>query len=1638
MEPPPPLAPVDATLSPTQQQEMLDLTGGREAAPGVGETPVDPRDIGLVTNRPPATAPTTPEGMIIEDIDRPTETTNAPVGGAERRRRLLAERTKAKFADPNFVPPSKTPSMLVGKGGQVKKKVTDSQLGAEHGGPDVPIPGRGGQPAVDDRDVIQRAIYSVGDDLDAVTDPKTQELIDELNALLHENAMLGGTLVKGGKKPKKQPSLSGSLRSLLGWDPTDPLGINNGKSGPLLNEAETVQFTDEVLRDARTQFKKRPGHTNTLYVNREAADIISSLFGGDMVSTTTHGMNIKPVGREMINDRLFKRFFEMDGISPEAQDAAMNLSEAIDKAWDSIGHGESLKVAVAREGKVFKGLRDTVYEEWAHGGQNKVTIDPADVKTIIESPEYKRARKNLDIAYTEGEAFDEITAKAMSNRDLKLSIRDNLTLVEMYRDAVERSGGTAALDGFTLLKPGDTKEVFKRGKSAAEVATAAEARESAALAIKEAEAARAAGIGTQPPPAPGGERTAGVGRGGNQQLQPGATGGREGTPPRGRSKRGVPPESIAVVGDSGGAGPGRPTDVAPGGTPAPVESPLRARKLVTNTGKPQGFTWGRDADTDASPNSQGFMGSQYVSDQATKLWDAITIPRDPNTGAPLPRPNAQWSTDAEYNRVYDKAAAERAAGEAGKPKPNWVRRTFNMNALDAFNSKYFSPVNVVKDIQDRISKTTKESPLPGDQVRVIFDNATSGNDAAAIRTRDSIRTFINKHLQGLGARDAQQKMRDVGIFAQAKQMRQVEMQQKGSDRWNEQVKLEKENAVKPVAGGQSFAKIDADADAGDVTAQMIRANYIMQEGITGYRESLAKDENGTHYTGVKLSDVQKQIEQGSKYHQAMLDDMNAHFRSMLDESVADGRISPEFRDVLVRMYPEYFPVGRIMDSDVNPNTKFGSTRPLGNLSKQGTVRKLGGPSELPIEDPWQSFVESTYRNTKEATRNQVGRELDRVAKEYQGWENHIRRVDPEEIKLKQFVPDATNSITFLENGKQVVLAVDPMIAAAARDLKPTQVALPFEIARQVARVLRGTATGAANPFFQLSNLAMDIGTNVINTGWKSTLRSPGATWDVVKDTIGKQSADLEYLRKHGGAQTATEQYRTDARPQVEWEVAKARKGAKQKALGIAKHIVQNPVADAGRGIRWLEDTGSKTEVMGRLRIFRYVRDQAVAKGMSPQQANLAGLDAARNQMANYRHQGSAMQDVNAITPYLNAGIRNIASGWEAARTNPEMFAFRLASYVVLPTLATTVYNLANPEREEAYLDSQDHDKDDNWLVVRPGVTDEDGRRKMAKWAIPGQYSHIVRLTRMFVEKMKRSDPAGFYKLAKDMGFSDSSAVPSTQVPATYDTQLMPESGWDVAAGLGNRVMPQVSKLTTDIVSGEHQFSGKPFVRKDLQALPKKYQIDKDTSRAVTAVAQAAGGSPAWLQGAITSAGGQAIPLGLNLADRAGQAMGLLPPGKPGGIDLSTGFEQRFLAGRGGRIENMDREAMRAEQDATYEDLVGQLSSDQMELLKQNRVAVAPIIPQAGDSPEVMGMRQAVKGRMMAVQLQAIIDHGEEFAALSVKERKEAIKAQIEEANHWLSAQTNAAGKLDPDEREEYWQGVMAEVEAAYGGAAVSH
>jgi len=122
--------------------------------------------------------------------------------------------------------------------------------------------------------------------------------------------------------------------------------------------------------------------------------------------------------------------------------------------------------------------------------------------------------------------------------------------------------------------------------------------------------------------------------------------------------------------------------------------------------------------------------------------------------------------------------------------------------------------------------------------------------------------------------------------------------------------------------------------------------------------------------------------------------------------------------------------------------------------------------------------------------------------------------------------------------------------------------------------------------------------------------------------------------------------------------------------------------------------------------------------------------------------------------------------------------------------------------------------------------------------------------------------------------------------------------------------------------------------------------------------------------------------------------------------------------------------VRRQQDETYKELAGQLSPAQEEMLRQNRTSVPPVTIQEGDTQEVLALRQKVKGVMYSAHLQSLLDDPD-YATLDAKTRKEVIKERMDAASHWLSTQSSASGKLDPDERANYWQGVMAQVEAAY-------
>lgn len=1006
-------------------------------------------------------------------------------------------------------------------------------------------------------------------------------------------------------------------------------------------------------------------------------------------------------------------------------------------------------------------------------------------------------------------------------------------------------------------------------------------------------------------------------------------------------------------------------------------------------------------------------GKRLIEDEsgsfdARKLWDHLM----PNPPTPAP-----WAGDVTYNGVMGAAEAKRQIAKS--KQPGTVDKLLDKFILNP-TQKYVSTIRPVQAIQRGIEKATGTVAKPSDRMRNIFDQAKAADDMAEVKLEKAIPTLIKTHTAGMDYDTANATMSNAATYAQALQKRDVEISTYGQAAWEESIKFDRKTGAYTDPARKA---LDDAAKKGDANAAMQRANQIRIDGINMYGAQLKSNTPGPHY-GTPLGEIEAEINEGGKYHGALVDDIQKYNRDMLDELTSEGLISQELNSTLKRIYPNYVPVGRILDN-LTSGDGWAATAPIGHLAKQKTVKRLGGGSELAIEDMWETMIGKTFSAQREIHRNRVGRELERVAADpatNAEWDKYVRVADPQDIHAGRFVPDDTNSITYLVDGKPRVLEVDPAIATAARNLTPKQFGVYIDTAKAVGRILRATATGVLNPAFQLSNLARDVFTNVNNTGFRTLLNAPVTAAKVVGDTFGIRSKDLDELRAGGGAFTSVEQFRTRPVPQMGFEIAKSRRGALGKVSAMGSYVLTNKAASMKQAASYIEDLASGSETAARLRVYVTARNAATRKGMSAKEAQIAGLEAARNQLPNYRDMGSEMAMVNSITPYLNAALQGTASTWDALRKDKGRFALRVTGAIVMPQVAATIWNLSSADRQKAYFDTPDYEKDNNIYFAGGDMVDENGKRKAFKVPIPPPFDSITRLTRMGVEKLWRENPDKFQALADEIGIR---ANFYSSVDPQYDT---PRGAKNIAGAVAGAVMPidslsdvapQVFKAGTDAVSGVHQFSGRPFVPRNQENLPKTEQIDKDTSRAVTAAAQAAGVSPAYSQGVITSFGGQGIPMALNAADRVGQAVGILPEGKPGGIDIGDALNARWKEARSGRRKRMDNEAQADAQGKAYSQLTAEIEPAQVELLRSARIPIQPVNPTAGDTDAVIAKRHQLKGRLVSIRLHDLAADPA-FTSANEAKRKELITAEIKIINKYLTAVTKQGGRLNPSDREAYW------------------
>lgn len=380
---------------------------------------------------------------------------------------------------------------------------------------------------------------------------------------------------------------------------------------------------------------------------------------------------------------------------------------------------------------------------------------------------------------------------------------------------------------------------------------------------------------------------------------------------------------------------------------------------------------------------------------------------------------------------------------------------------------------------------------------------------------------------------------------------------------------------------------------------------------------------------------------------------DATLKYMVDK----GRLSPKSYEEIKTKNEYYVAMNRLME--IAPNEEIISFNPKGG-GKLGSVgqplQKFKGSTRT-IENPYTSLMESTYRSIRESDRNEVLKTFrDLLSENKELGVGPVHRLS-DVGRLSR--PGEKNSIPIFVNGEKEVWQFHPEIYKAMKGLIEGSFQVPWPLTVP-AKILRATIVNA--PPFAVRNWIRDIQHRLIVSDVGSSL---------LESFKKRGPMDLENLRKFGGDQGG--HYLKD---RVDY--MRALDTAMKDVVYDKKSILVNPrkLVD---GYKHLMES---TETSGRLTEYKAAFQHAKEiLGYDDYNANLFAASKARGLM-DFAIAGSLTRMINQLVPFTSAGVQGLSRTFKAASDNPAKFAGLWSLYMILPVLATYLYNYANGDIDE--------------------------------------------------------------------------------------------------------------------------------------------------------------------------------------------------------------------------------------------------------------------------------------------------------------------------------------------------------------------
>ena len=618
-------------------------------------------------------------------------------------------------------------------------------------------------------------------------------------------------------------------------------------------------------------------------------------------------------------------------------------------------------------------------------------------------------------------------------------------------------------------------------------------------------------------------------------------------------------------------------------------------------------------------------------------------------------------------------------------------------------------------------------------------------------------------------------------------------------------------------------------------------------------------------TGRNLELDKKLVEALDGKYKSFADGIFRYNQKLLLDARGAGLISGDLYNQLIKR-KEYVPLNRIF-SDVEELVEGTTPRAVASLKKQTLVQRLEG-SEREIVNPLESILTNTYKATAQIERNIAANQIANLVKQ---------RIIPGRILSKNESANSNEIISYLDNGEKVRVFVGRDIARAAQYLNKENTNILTNILQIPTRILQVGAVGLNLPFV-VSNLVRDQVTAAIVSGKlvRNTILNPVNFARSLFEVYGERGAFDDFLRAGAGYSSL------DITRDTAQSVRQLR--AARSPIAQFSDAIRNP----GEMFRALENFISKAETATRLQVFKTAREDALKKGVTPENAEIIAADAARNVTANFARRGEFGTVLNAVIPFFNATIQGSRTLRNAFVKSPAKTTALFATTVATPVAVSTLWNISDPERKAIYDQIPDYEKERNIIIIPPVITyDDRGYPFIFRIPKPQGFNQLAEPIRRLLEQSYKSIPEATLSMTNNL----LSATTGFTLPTT-------EEG---GRQLVSQFTPQLIKPGVELATGTSLFTGQRIIPMGLEKLPPQEQVKETTSFTARQIGNTLGVSPLIVENLIkTSTAGLGEQI-LNISDRlqAGVSRGAIPETQIGGRDPLESIVNVFYRATGG-------------------------------------------------------------------------------------------------------------------------------------------